>query len=193
MPVPDLVISGTCAQDGWQDAVSRAGPRGPWAWMRRDVRHDGGARCCAGQWRGRRRAGRPAARERASRVRRDYTNIPADALGCAHLRVIALPLLVGEKERVTHVAAMVSPAPEVVAGERCWRVLKSAARVAEEHAMERLCDGSMEVDGARDENRVVHQTLAEGMQLLRDGVSEADRAVVVEVNRAETFRDLVVA
>ena len=80
------------------------------------------------------------------------------------------------------------------AGRRgCWRVLKSAARVAEEHATALLRDGTMEVDGARDENRLVHQTLAEGVWMLYDGVSEADRAVVVEVNRAESLRVIVVA
>ena len=113
------------------------------------------------------------------------------------MRVIELPLPIGEIERVAHVAAMVSPH---------WRLLPVSGpvsgagvfliallRVAEEHAMERLRDGAMEVDVARDENRLVHQTLAEGVWMLYDGVSEADRAVVVEVNRAETFRDLVVA
>ena len=56
-----------------------------------------------------------------------------------------------------------------------------------------LRDCTMEVDGFGDANRLVHKTLADGMRLLRDGVSEADRAAVVEVNRSGTLRDLVVA
>ena len=56
-----------------------------------------------------------------------------------------------------------------------------------------LRDGAMEVDGVGDENRLAHQTIAEGMRLLRDGVSEADRAVVVDAHRAGTLRVIVVA
>ena len=54
-------------------------------------------------------------------------------------------------------------------------------------------DGVEEVDGVRDANRLVNKTLAEGMRLLREGVSEADRAVVVDAHRAGTLRVIVVA
>ena len=170
---------------------------GPGELMRRNVRHDGGARCCAGHRHGCRRAGRPASRGRASRVRGACTNIPADAPGCAHMRIIALPLPVCEIERVTHVAAMVSPTLELLPAigpeSSAGVFLKALPRIAEEHAMALMRDGVEEVDGVRDANRLVNKTIAKGMRLLRDGVSEADRAVVVDAHRAGTLRVIVVA
>ena len=52
-------------------------------------------------------------------------------------------------------------------------------------------DGAMEAEGVTNENQLVLQALAEGMQLLHDGVSAVDLAVVFDANRTVTLRDIV--
>ena len=71
--------------------------------------------------------------------------------------------------------------------------LKALPCIAEEHAMALMRDSVEEDDSVRDANWLVNKTIAEGMRLLRDGVSEADRAVVVDAHRAGTLRVIVVA
>ena len=58
------------------------------------------------------------------------------------------------------------------------RSQKALIRVADEDAMALRRDGAMEVEGVTDENRLVHQTIAEGVPL-HEGSSAADWAVIV--------------
>ena len=64
---------------------------------------------------------------------------------------------------------------------------KALLRVSQGHETALRHDDTMEVEGVTDENKLVHQALAEAMWLLHDGVSAAYRAEVVAAYHTGTL------